>query len=100
MSLYLRIFYSLSLSLFLSLFCIELHCHPPPAQEAGIVIVSPVADAHALGFLCDNRRLNVLLSRAQQSLIVLGDMHAWLGTARAFLVLNFPKFGNFISSTL
>jgi hypothetical protein len=46
-------------------------------QEADVVVVSP-ARTQGLGFLGDNRRLNVMLSRAAQALIVVGDLRAWL----------------------
>lgn len=56
-------------------------------QEADICIVSavrapPPASANCsqegLGFLDDNRRTNVMLSRAQQLLVIVGDAQAWL----------------------
>ena len=72
-------------------------------QEADICIVSterapalrPQVGAGAgqgsgLGFLADNRRVNVMLSRAQQVLIIVGDFERWLhGGPRGSLIHAF-----------
>jgi hypothetical protein len=51
-------------------------------QEADITLVSlvraPGAGGGDMGFLKDNRRLNVMLSRAQQQLVIVGDVDKWL----------------------
>jgi hypothetical protein len=63
-------------------------------QEADVVLVSAVrapppgsggggGGGGGLGFLGDNRRVNVMLSRAQQLQVIVGDAEAWL--------LNGPK---------
>ena len=58
-------------------------------QEADICVVTTVRapqlaagghgrGGHGLGFLDDNRRTNVMLSRSQQLLVIVGDAGAWL----------------------
>lgn len=53
-------------------------------QEADVCIVSAVRapalgnrTGYGLGFLNDNRRTNVMLSRAQQLLVIVGDAEGW-----------------------
>lgn len=47
-------------------------------QEADIVLVSLARDKR-IGFLKDNRRVNVMLSRCQHAMIVVGNVHLWEG---------------------
>jgi len=53
-------------------------------QEADVCVVSAVrapalgnSTGYGLGFLKDNRRTNVMLSRAQQLLVIVGDAEGW-----------------------
>ena len=54
--------------------------------EADVVIISFVRSSskrgvrHAAGFLADDRRINVALTRARHQLICVGDAHGTLGT--------------------
>ena len=50
-------------------------------QEADVCVVSAVLSPGAgggLGFLADNRRVNVMLSRSQQLLVIVGNAEAWV----------------------
>lgn len=52
-------------------------------QEADVCIVSLVrceSPGYWVGFLDDNRRNNVMLSRSSQVLVLVGDLLSWLGT--------------------
>jgi hypothetical protein len=67
-------------------------------QEADLCIVSAVrapqpgggrGNQHGLGFLDDNRRTNVMLSRAQQLLVIVGDAGAWFRGPQGSLLRAF-----------
>lgn len=70
-------------------------------QERDVILISLVRsnDAGVIGFVADERRLNVAMTRAKKRLIIVGDI-ATLGNHQLFLDLvdHFEKTGNYKSA--
>jgi hypothetical protein len=73
--------------------------------EADVVVISLVRNNHhatpkrALGFLTDNRRMNVLLSRAKWRLILIGSLSFYRNIVRTSLAMPDQDIG-FLSTFL